>query len=218
MGQPVFDVFRGNDDQFYFRLKAGNGEIVLQSEGYTGKAGAINGAESVKENAPKDERYDKRESQDGQFYFVLKAGNHQIIGVSEMYSSPSGRDEGIEAVKRAAAEADIRAEGTYLQIFEGNDDQFYFRVRASNGEIVLQSEGYTSRSGAENGLNSVKENSQNLDRYENRTSENDKPYFVLKAGNGQVIGVSEMYESESARDNGINAVKTAVAAGIENGE
>jgi len=91
--------------------------------------------------------------------------------------------------------------------FKGNDDQFYFRLQAENGEPILASEGYESSGGWENGIESVKENSPLDERYERKTSTNDKPYFVLKAANGEPIGRSEMYESEASRETGINAVK-----------
>lgn len=82
-----------------FNLKAGNGEIILTSERYTAKSGAENGIESVRENSPFDERYDRRTSSANQPYFVLKAANGQVIGKSEMYSSTAARDNGIESVK-----------------------------------------------------------------------------------------------------------------------
>ncbi len=42
---------------------------------------------------------------------------------------------------------------------------------------------------------------------EKKTSTNGKYYFNLKAGNGQIIGTSEMYESTSGRESGIESVK-----------
>lgn len=93
--------------EFYFSLKAGNGEIILSSEMYSSKSSRDNGIESVKENAPKDERYDKNTSASGKYYFNLKAGNGQVIGNSEMYESTSGRDNGIESVKKNAPGASI---------------------------------------------------------------------------------------------------------------
>lgn len=88
-----------------------------------------------------------------------------------------------------------------------SNDKFKFDLKASNGQIVLSSEVYESKGAAENGINSVKSNSGNDDRYERKTSSNGSPFFNLKAGNGQIIGTSEMYSSESARDNGIASVK-----------
>jgi uncharacterized protein YegP (UPF0339 family) len=38
----IYEIFRGKNKQFYFRLKARNGRIIAQSEGYKRKAGVIN--------------------------------------------------------------------------------------------------------------------------------------------------------------------------------
>lgn len=86
--------------------------------------------------------------------------------------------------------------------------EFQFNLKAGNGQGILASEGYSSKSGCENGIESVRKNSQDDARYEKLTSKNNKPYFNLKATNGQIIGTSEMYESTSARDHGIESVKT----------
>ena len=85
--------------------------------------------------------------------------------------------------------------------------EFQFDLKAGNGEVILTSEGYSSKSGCEGGIDSVKRNSQDDSKFEKKTSSNDKYYFVLKATNGQQIGKSEMYESASGRDNGIASVK-----------
>jgi uncharacterized protein len=94
--------------QYMFNLKAGNGEVILTSERYEAKASALVGIHSVKTNSPLDERYEKKTSSAGQPYFVLKASNGQTIGMSEMYSSTSARDHGIQSVKANGATADIR--------------------------------------------------------------------------------------------------------------
>ena len=71
-----------------------------------------------------------------------------------------------------------------------------------------QSQGYAAKPSCENGIESVKSNSQEDSRFERKTSANDKPYFNLKATNGQIIGSSEMYESTASMENGIASVKT----------
>ena len=86
--------------------------------------------------------------------------------------------------------------------------EFQFNLKAGNCQGILASEGYSSKAGCENGIESVRKNSQEDARFEKLTSKNDKPYFNLKASNGQIIGTSEMYESAAARDNGIESVKT----------
>ncbi|WP_332732262.1 YegP family protein [Flavihumibacter sp.] len=97
----------------------------------------------------------------------------------------------------------------------GNDGQFYFNLKADNGQVILTSEGYTTSTARDNGIDSVKKNATDESRYEKLTSGNGKFYFNLKAGNGQVIGKSQMYETAASRDNGIDSVKTnAPGAGV----
>ena len=102
-----FELFKDSRDEHRFRLKAGNGEIILRSEGYTTKAGAENGIDSVKINAPVDARYDRKMSSNEKYYFNLQAANNQVIGTSEMYETAAGRDNGIESVKSNAPTAVI---------------------------------------------------------------------------------------------------------------
>ncbi len=100
-----FELERSSDGQFYFNLKAANGEVAVTSELYVGKSGATRGIEAVKQNAPEPQRFARLQSKSGEPYFVLKAANHEPIGTSEMYSSKAARDSGIEAVQRSASQA-----------------------------------------------------------------------------------------------------------------
>ena len=86
------------------------------------------------------------------------------------------------------------------------NEQYLFNLKASNGQIILTSEQYKSKSGAVNGIESVRKNSVNESRFEVLTSKSGEPYFVLKAGNGEVIGRSETYSSDSACKAGIQSV------------
>lgn len=105
MGKFVIKLRKNGEYQF--DLKATNGQVILSSEGYTTKAACLNGIASVKKNAPEDGRYERKEAKNGAPYFNLKAGNGQVIGTSEMYSSVAARDNGIESVKKNAPEAEI---------------------------------------------------------------------------------------------------------------
>ena len=58
-------------------------------------------------NGQHPERYERRRSVDGQDYFVLQAANHEIIGTSEMYGSAPAMENGIQAVIRVAATAEV---------------------------------------------------------------------------------------------------------------
>ncbi len=102
-----FVITTRKNGEYQFSLKAGNGQEILGSEGYSTKAACLNGAESVKKNSQDDARFDRLESKNGKFYFTLKAGNGQIIGTSEMYETAASRDNGIESVKKNAEDATI---------------------------------------------------------------------------------------------------------------
>lgn len=102
-----FELYTDKAGEYRFRLKAGNGEIILASEGYKQKASAQNGIASVKKNAPDDDRYERKETKSGGHMFNLKATNGQVIGTSESYTSTSGRDNGIDSVKRNAPDAQV---------------------------------------------------------------------------------------------------------------
>ena len=94
-----------------------------------------------------------------------------------------------------------------FQVYKSGTD-YRYRLRARNGEIILHGEGYTSKQGCLNGIDSVKRNSPKDERYERKTAVNGQYYFVLKASNGEPIGVSETYTTTAARENGIKAVKS----------
>ncbi|HEX3554954.1 MAG TPA: YegP family protein [Thermoanaerobaculia bacterium] len=102
-----FEVKKASNGQFYFHLKAANGQVILASEQYKEKRSALGGIESVRKNAPLDNRYERKTAKNGQPYFVLKAANGEIIGQSETYSSTSALESGIESVKKNAPEAAV---------------------------------------------------------------------------------------------------------------
>lgn len=85
--------------------------------------------------------------------------------------------------------------------------EFQFNLKAANGQAILTSEGYTTKTACDNGIESVRKNAQEDGRFERKDSSNGKYYFNLKATNGQIIGSSEMYESAASRENGIESVK-----------
>jgi uncharacterized protein len=97
-----FEIKKAANGQYIFNLKAGNGETVLTSEMYKAKASCLKGIESVKKNAGNPARFDRRQSESGKPYFVLKSINGQVIGRSEMYESEAARENGIKSVTKSA--------------------------------------------------------------------------------------------------------------------
>lgn len=102
-----FELYTDKAGETRFRLKAGNGQIILASEGYKRKASALNGVESVRRNAADAKRFEKAETSNGKWRFNLRATNGQVIGTSETYESAAARDNGIESVMKNAPEAKL---------------------------------------------------------------------------------------------------------------
>lgn len=92
-----------------------------------------------------------------------------------------------------------------FELKKSKSDKFHFNLHAGNGQVILTSEMYEAKASALNGIESVKKNGAEAARYEKLTAKDGSPYFVLKATNGQVIGQSQMYSGEAARDNGIQS-------------
>lgn len=107
MNEPRFCISRSSDNQYYFNLIAGNNEKILTSELYTKRDSAVVSIASVRLNATEDARYERKISRNGDYYFVLKAANGEVLGTSELYPRADVRDAGIEAVKRNVVAARI---------------------------------------------------------------------------------------------------------------
>ena len=102
-----FELKTAANGKYHFNLKAGNGQIILSSEMYESKAAAENGIASVVKNAAEEARFERRKAANGDPFFVLKAGNGEVIGRSETYSSDGAMENGIESVKTNAPGAPI---------------------------------------------------------------------------------------------------------------
>ncbi|HPE30730.1 MAG TPA: YegP family protein [Parvularculaceae bacterium] len=101
-----FEIFKDKSGEYRFRLRAGNGQLILASEGYKEAGRALRGISAVKRNALDPGRFEMKEtSSGGNYYFVLKAANNQVVGVSQMYESRSGCLGGIESVMNNAPSA-----------------------------------------------------------------------------------------------------------------
>ena len=93
-----------------------------------------------------------------------------------------------------------------FEIKTGKSGKYSFNLKASNVEVILSSESYDSRKGAEGGIASVKKNAGNDARFERKTAKNGSAFFVLKAANGEPIGKSEMYKTKRSMESGIVSV------------
>jgi uncharacterized protein YegP (UPF0339 family) len=101
-------------------------------------------------------------------------------------------------------------------ISKRTNDEYQFNLKAQNGQVILTSQGYTTRASCENGIESVRTNAVEDKNFDRNKSTNNKDYFNLKAGNNQIIGTSEMYENTTGMETGIASVmKNAPEATIE---
>lgn len=195
-----FELWRGADDQFYFHLQAANNEILLSSEGYKARSGAINGILSVLDNGGLAHRYDIFEGADSQFYVNLVAANGEIIGSTEGYTTAQGADRAVTASINAIAgylEHWATNTGARFNVFESDSGYYYFNLHAKNGEIVLSSEAYESETSALNGAFAVAENGLDEANYDVRAAHGGGYYVNLRAANNEIIATSEVYSTES---------------------
>ena len=93
-----------------------------------------------------------------------------------------------------------------FELKKAKDGQFHFNLLATNGEIILSSELYKSKSGAKNGIASVQANATDESRYVRREGKRKQHYFVLRSGNNKTIGRSESYSRPAAMEKGIQSV------------
>jgi uncharacterized protein YegP (UPF0339 family) len=100
-----FEVYKDKAGKYRFRLKAGNGQIILSGEAYNSKNACLEGIDSVKKNSLKETSFDIYEDKNGGFRFRLKASNGEIIGQGEAYNAKSGCIKGIESVKKNASDS-----------------------------------------------------------------------------------------------------------------
>lgn len=212
------ETFQGADAQHYFHLIAGNGEVVLQSEGYASLDGAKNGMASVLENAKRASSFELLEAHDGEHYFNVKASNGETVGTSEMYASKQNAERGAETVQTIAAQLAPRSavaapSGAKFETFVGKDSMSYFHMRAKNGEIVLQSQAYKSMQSAKKGIKSVQQNGVDPAKFEVLAAKGGQFYFRLKAANGEIIGRSETFTSKASAQRSVDTVAALLQRG-----
>src|SRR6185369_1120540 len=96
--------------------------------------------------------FEVKKAKDGQTFFHLKAGNGQIILVSEMYKAKESTLNGIESVRKNAPVAE-----RYEKLTSKNG-KFYFTLKAANSQVIGNSEMYEAESSRDNGIDSVMKN------------------------------------------------------------
>ena len=112
-------------------------------------------------------KFEIKQAKNGSPMFNLKAGNGEIIAVSEVYTTESACLNGVESIRKNAPEAPVEdqtVEGfetlkhPKFELYLDTAGEYRFRLKAKNGQIIAVSEGYTTMSACDNGIASVKKN------------------------------------------------------------
>lgn len=235
VGMEGYHTFE-HEGEYYFSYNDIAGNVILRSEGYKSIAARDNGIESVKKNSPIEERWVKKQNEDGLWYFSLLAGNKQEIArtcyheeaalfgllrsaVGPLYTPPPPP----RAPEPVAAPAPIIIDD-YLpcEAYAGATDddgfrrfmhkgEFYFAYLDKNNEVILRSEAYKSVGARDNGIQSVKKNAPIEERWVKETTDDGKHYYSLKAGNKQEIARSCYKENAGALISGWGIFGAAAA-------
>jgi uncharacterized protein YegP (UPF0339 family) len=212
-------------DGYAYRLKASNGEILATSEIYTTRDGVIKAIDTVKKNVETGEIRvfsDKH----GKFKFKLVAQNHRVLVFSSNYAQEAGAQRASESFKKFALKADIvdidlkdddLAHATKLKIasyedktggkyeLDVDDGDYSWVLKASNGEILVQMEGYTSKPSA---LASIEKFKQYVAEgtFKAIKDKSNHSLFKLYTQSNRVAAVGEAYSTKTAAISAANSV------------
>ena len=197
-------------------LKIGSVVAVALAMGVVGCSAADEGsfADGAAEVTSTSAHFETFVGQDGKTYFDLVAGNGQNVLRSQGYSSSSSAKTGMNSVVVNGVET------TAYEILEASDGSWYFNLTAANHEIIGTSQMYSTKYNAQRGANTVRaltlmlgetpevKTAVHQARFEVFTGEDKKLYFHLRAGNGEIILVSQAYTAKSSAMTGIKSVAT----------
>lgn len=221
-GGQGFELYREDDELFYFHFNDANSQPLLFGRGFSAAAKRDRRVEAVIKNAGIEKRYEILE-ENGAFYFTLKARNGQEIARSRRFTNRADAEQSIafligsvptyadQYIKKRKARAQS-ASNIYLfdqksssgevgfESFRNTETkQHFFHFNDEQGQALLFSQGYSSAKGRDNGIRSVIKNAVIPERFESK-EHNGKYYFVLRAGNRQEIAQSRFFASAAERD------------------
>jgi uncharacterized protein YegP (UPF0339 family) len=199
-------LWQSSDGEHRFHLAAAGGQVLLSSEGYASRIGAINGFLSVLENGVDAARYEIVPA-DGGYLLLLVAANRQTIAFSGVHATEASASRAIASSvsaitgyldRREAATTDARVE-----VLATATGEHRFHVHAKDGAILLSSETYVTEAAAYNGALAVQQAGRARASYSIRQTAAGASYFVLQAANGEIVGTSPRYATREAADGAI---------------
>lgn len=196
------DVARTPAGEWFFRLVGSGGDVFLTSNAYSQKTSGLNGLLSVEENGVLLERYVLSPVSAEECSYELRAGNNQAIAHGPLFRTCEEAEAHIQDTRDlVAGVVQYKASMTNGARFdlwkEVADKTWFFVLRASDDRVLLESQSYTARTAAVNGLESVRENGKSPDRYRFTTQSDGSVSISLRAANGQEIAASGPYPTTS---------------------
>ena len=213
-------------DGYAYQLKASNGEILVISETYASKDGVMKAIDAVKKNLETGNVKifsDKR----GKYKFKLISKNYRTLAISANYNVEKSAVRASESFKKFALKADIvdielpdndASIATPIEITAKPDDkqggkfvyedfngEFSWELRASNGQILCQMEGYTSKKGCMNSIDKFKEN-VSQGSFKCVQDKTGRYQFKLYSQSGRICAVGESYSTKQGAENAANSV------------
>ena len=227
-----YEIVKKNGS-FYFLLKANNGQLLLESSGYTTEQGAKKAIETFK-NAVESGEFNVDEDKNGNYKFILRASaRSQMLYHGETYGTRQSAENAIGSVKNFAFRAVIRR-AEELDVDDGGDvsaivetkplkesdhkiggkyeivernGSFFFLLKANNGQLLLESPAYTTEQGAKNGIESFKK-AADSGIYTIDKDKNGNFRFILRASTRtQLRYFGESYSTRQSAENSVNSVR-----------
>ena len=213
---------------FYFLLKANNGQLLLESTGYTTEQGAKKAIDTFK-NAVEVGEFSIDEDKNGNFKFILRASaRSQMLYHGETYASRQRAESAIQSVKNFALTDTIRRvtsqdqDAAVVEIkplaasdhkfggkyeIEERDGSFFFLLKANNGQLLLESPAFTTEQGAKGGIDSFKK-AADSGVYVIDEDKNGNFRFILRASTrSQMRYFGESYSTRQSAENSVNSVR-----------
>ncbi|MBR5191918.1 MAG: DUF1508 domain-containing protein [Clostridia bacterium] len=203
-------------EEYIFKLLASNGEVMLTSEIYSTEEGARNGIATIIKNIELG-KFVIYNDKNKKYYYKLKSAQNKLLCVGEIYQSQEQCNKAVETVKRIAKNSKIAekvVEGNHYidyvplvidkyevkkgtngkwKIEKDSEGNYLAKLYASNGQVMLATEGVASKTSAKTAITSVKKNSKEG----NFIIDKDKFgrfYYKLRNAKKSVICIGETYE------------------------
>ena len=212
-------------DGYRYRLKASNGEVLIVSEVYASHEGVLKAIGAVKRNVESGE-IRIIEDKHGMFKFKLTSKNYRVLALGSNYSTEKSAIRASESFKKFAVKADIvevsaNAEADLISsvveinleenktggkfVIERFNGEFSWDLLASNGQILCQAEGYTSKAGVMSSIESFRRNIEN-GVFKVVKDKNDNYHYNLYTPSGRVAAVGETYNTRALAESAVHSV------------